>query len=248
MTIIVIFVFGKFANIRFMHYLRLLAILIVTVWDSVLVLLHLIFAKKPDFHSYARRWARKLLKIAGIKLEIEGLENINPNETYIFVSNHSSLFDIPVLQSSLPNDFRIIYKKELEKIPIFGYGLKKSPYIGIIRDDPRQSMKSIEQAIATIQNGSSVLIFPEGTRTKDGNLGEPRRGAFFLATHSQKPIVPIAIKGTYEILNNGLSGIKPRTVQLKIGQAIRKIPRNRVEEVALQTETWDIIKKFLAEM
>lgn len=243
-----IFVFNIFANIENMHYLRLITILIVTIWHSILVIVHLVFAKKPDFHRYARCWAKKLLRIARIQIKIEGIENINPNETYIFVANHSSLFDIPVLQASIPNDFRIIYKKELEKVPIFGYGLKKSPYIGIVREDPRQSMQSVEQAILTIQNGASVLVFPEGTRTKDGNLGEPHRGAFRLATRSEKPIVPIAIKGTYEILSNGISGIKPRTVRLKIGQPIHKMPQNRVEEVALQNETWDIIKKFLAEM
>lgn len=231
-----------------MSYIRLLLIIVITIIDSIRVIIHLFLSKNPDFHGYAQKWAKKLLKISGIKVQATGLENIRRDETYIFVANHSSLFDIPVLQASIPNDFRIIYKKELERIPIFGYGLKKSPYIGIVREDPRKSMESIEQAIEIIQKGASVLIFPEGTRTRDGSLGEPRRGAFLLATRSGKPIVPVAVKGTFEILSNGIKGIRPHTVKVCIGEPIRELPQNKAEEKKLQEETWQLIKKFLKEM
>ncbi len=228
-----------------MYLVKLLLIILVTLFDSVAVILHLTFSKSPDFHSFARRWARRLLKISGIEVVVEGSENLQKQETYVFIANHSSLFDIPVLQASIENDFRIIYKKELEKIPVFGYGLKKSPYIGIVREDPRKSMQSLELAIQTIQNGASVLIFPEGTRSKNGNLGIPRRGAFLLATRSGKPIVPIAIKGTYEILSNGIKGLRPRLVHVKIFQPIKGMPQNRVEENIFQENVWqEIINYF----
>lgn len=231
-----------------MYIVRLLLIIIVTLFDSVAVILHLAFAKSPDFSAYARRWARRILKISGIQVIVEGADHLQKHETYVFVANHSSLFDIPVLQATIENDFRIIYKKELEKIPVFGYGLKKSPYIGIVREDPRKSMKSMELAIESIQKGSSVLVFPEGTRSKDGNLSEPKRGAFIIAAKSHKPIVPVAIKGTYEILSQGISGIRPRQVKVKIGKPIRVIPQTRSDESDLMARTWEEVKKLLSEM
>lgn len=233
---------------KIMYLVRLLLIILVTLFDSVAVIIHMTFSKSPDFHSFARRWARRLLKISGIEVVVEGSENLQKQETYIFIANHSSLFDIPVLQASIENDFRIIYKKELEKIPVFGYGLKKSPYIGIVREDPRKSMQSLELAIESVQKGSSVLVFPEGTRTKDGGPSEPKRGAFIIAAKSHKPIVPVAIKGTYEILSNGIKGISPRKVRVKIGTPIREIPQTRAEESALMDRTWEEVKKLLSQM
>ncbi|MEN6295974.1 MAG: lysophospholipid acyltransferase family protein [Chloroherpetonaceae bacterium] len=159
--------------------------------------------RTQKFYIYAKGWGKSMLKIVGAKLQIEGLENINPDKSYIFVSNHSNLFDIPILQATLPNDFRIIYKKELEKIPFFGLVLKKSPYISIEREGTKSTMSSLNVAISQIQSGASVLVFPEGTRSKDGSLGKFKRGAFLLAFRGGKPIVPITIIGSNKIFPKG---------------------------------------------
>lgn len=228
-----------------MPYIRVFLIAIVTIIDTLKAVLRIKFFKNPKFYRTAAKWAQKVLRISGIRLTIEGMENINPSETYIFVSNHTSLYDIPILQANLPVNFRIIYKKELEKVPVWGWGLKESPYIGIVREDPRLSMKSMEEAIESIKSGDSVLIYPEGTRTKDGNLQEFKRGAFMLAGKSGKPIIPVAVIGTFPILTNGISGIKPTKVILRIGEPIYYTIENKKDELDLMMRVHNKIETML---
>jgi len=228
-----------------MKYLKIIAIALVTIMDTFKVLVILSFKGEKRFHQSAKNWARCLLSIIGVDLRVMGAEKINPNQSYIFIANHSSLLDIPVLQSALDNDFRIIYKKELEKIPIFGYGLKKSPYIAVVRDDPRESMTSIENAINTIKQGASVLIFPEGTRSPDGELQEFKRGAFLLASRSQKTIVPIAIIGTNKLLPSKKFDIRKGKVSLIIGEPIQNEIKSRSDEKELMAKVHSIIKQMI---
>lgn len=205
--------------------------------------------KRVDFfYNTAKKWGRSILKIAGVELEIIGMENIKPNENYVFVSNHSSLFDIPVLQFALPSNFRIVYKRELEKIPFFGYVLIKSPYIGIVREDSKDAMKGMKRAIEDFQKGASVLLFPEGTRSKDGNLQNFKRGAFMLASKAQKPIVPITIIGTNKILPKGKYNFVAGRVKVIIHQPVI-IPENsnRKTELEIQNQVYDIINNTLLE-
>ncbi|MGB9701703.1 MAG: lysophospholipid acyltransferase family protein [Candidatus Kapaibacteriota bacterium] len=163
----------------------------------------LLQSKSIKFYKIPPQFGNSILKIAKIKPNIIGIENVDLNENYVFVANHTSLFDIPILQAKIPVNFRMIYKKELEKIPFFGLVLKKSPYISIIREESKNAMESINQAIESIKTGTSVVIFPEGTRSKDGQLQEFKRGAFLLAARAGKPIIPITIIGTDKILPKG---------------------------------------------
>ena len=170
--------------------------------------------RDAKFYLYAKRWGQNLLNIVGAKMQIIGLENINPQQSYVFVANHSNLFDIPIMQASIPNDFRIIYKKELEKVPFFGLVMKKSPYIATKRDASKSTLGSIDQAINQIQKGASILVFPEGTRSTDGTLGKFKRGAFMLAFHSGKPIVPVTIIGSNNIFPRSKFEFNPARVRV----------------------------------
>ena len=155
------------------------------------------------FHPIARRWSKAILNAAGVELNIYGQEKLDKNQTYIYVTNHSSLFDIPIVIASLNDNVRIMYKRELEKYPVFGYSLKRSPFIPVTRSNPKNAMGSIQEAIDIIKANESVIMFPEGTRSKDGKLGNFKRGAFMLASRSCKPIVPVAIIGSASILPSG---------------------------------------------
>lgn len=191
-----------FNKVRFL--IKTIGLVLITFFDSIIVLFNTFFnSKKYSFFEHSRKWSKRLLKFSGVKLNIIGLDNVNTNQTYIFISNHSSLFDIPVLFLSIPVNSRIIYKKELEKIPMFGYMLKKSPLIPVQREDPRKAFESIQKSIDSIKEDVSVIIFPEGTRSRSGELGEFRRGAFNLATRSGKPIIPVTIIGTNRIIPKG---------------------------------------------
>lgn len=196
------------------------------------------------YYNHARKWSEQVLKSAKVEVVVSGLENILADKSYIFASNHSDLFDIPVLLVAIPNNIRIVYKKELEKIPIFGSGLSKSPYIGIIRDNPHEALKSLDEAIISARTDSSVLVFPEGTRTKNGELGEFKRGAFMIAARSKKPVVPISIKGTFGMSSSGLMKIRSRKVFIHIGKPIIDIANNSNEEKILMKKVYEKIKEM----
>lgn len=195
--------------------------LVVTIYDSFVVLINVIFKLKSyDFFKHYKRWATKVLRIAGIKLNIIGSDNIKAGETFIFASNHSSLFDIPILFKGLAPELRIIYKKELEKIPVFGYQLKKSPFIAVERNDPRKSMQSLNEAAELIKNNINILLFPEGTRSPDGNVAPFKRGAFLLASKSRKPIIPVTVIGSSKIMPKGSFHFEPQDVSIVIHEPV----------------------------
>ena len=209
----------------------LLKIIIITVIDASIFLIN-IPIKGINYYFYKSKiWSKRLLKAAKIKLITIGSENINPNESYVFISNHTSLLDIPSVLGGLNNNIRIIYKKELQKIPIFGYALKKSPFICIDRDNVKNAMDSLKQAIEAVKTGESVLIFPEGTRSLTGELGEFKRGAMMLAIKSGKPIVPLTIIGAFENLPAKSSKLKNGDIKVIVGKpVILKPEMNKTDE------------------
>ncbi|MBW1979851.1 MAG: 1-acyl-sn-glycerol-3-phosphate acyltransferase [Deltaproteobacteria bacterium] len=171
-------------------------------------------------HLIARFWSRCLLLASGIRLEVEGLENIDPQQSYVFAANHQSQFDIFALLVSLPVQFRWLAKAELFRIPIFGSAMKGAGYIPIDRSDRKAAFKSIDVAAAQVRRGTSIVIFPEGTRSVDGKLRSFKKGGFFLAIKSKRPIVPISISGSHKILAKGSFRVHSGTITIKIGKPI----------------------------
>jgi 1-acyl-sn-glycerol-3-phosphate acyltransferase len=169
-----------------------------------------------------RFWARSFLVLFGIHVTVTGRENIRRGQNYVYLANHSSHVDIPVVMAAIPDQIRIILKKSLTRIPIWGWALKASPFITIDRSNPAAATESLAEAVRKIRAGASILLFPEGTRTSDGKLQPFKRGAFRLAFDSKTPMLPVAITGTYDILSRG-SGILPRfggRVHVRIGEVI----------------------------
>jgi 1-acyl-sn-glycerol-3-phosphate acyltransferase len=173
------------------------------------------------FQVFGRGWARTLLWICGIRVRVVGAHNIEPGVNYIYVSNHASLFDIPAVMAGVPDQIRLIYKKELEKVPLLGWVLKLSPYVTIDRDRSFSAMRSLELATERIRRGASVLLFAEGTRSEDGRLRPFKRGAFSLAVKTDKPIIPLTINGSYDRRPKGKFLIRPGTIELILDAPIR---------------------------
>lgn len=149
------------------------------------------------FHHVGRSWGEVICFFAGIKLNVIG--HTPQGSECVYMSNHTSDFDIPILLAVVKDDFRIIYKKSLENIFLFGRLLKASPYISVERDNPQKAGRSLIQAIEVMKTGASILIFPEGTRQHDGVFKPLKRGGFLIAKKAGKPIVPIAISNAYKI-------------------------------------------------
>ena len=185
------------------------------------LLLYAIFRDQKRMHFLAAvPWARIILRVCGIKVYVKGLENIEPEVPCIYMTNHQSAFDIFALLAYLPVDFKFIMKEELMRIPLLGMAMKRVGYIGIARDNPRSAVKSLKEAGEKIKRGVSVLIFPEGTRSKDGKLQEFKKGGFKLATRTGVNIVPICIRGSYRIVPKGSLRIRKGAFQMIIGSPI----------------------------
>ncbi len=149
---------------------------------------------------FSKIFSKGILLIAGVRVYTYGKKFLDKKENYIFIANHQSYFDIPVLMQAVPNNLRFIYRSSLTRIPIFGWGMYLSGYIPINRENPREAIKSLRKASERIKKGISVIVFPEGTRSSDGELGVFKRGMFVLAEEANVKLVPTSITGSYQIL------------------------------------------------
>jgi 1-acyl-sn-glycerol-3-phosphate acyltransferase len=190
------------------------------------------------FHALARFWARTVLAICRVHVRVKGVENLDRNQRYVYVSNHASMFDIPAILASVPDQIRIVYKKELEIVPFFGWGLKWGHYIGIDRGRGSDAMKSIEEAIGKIHHGQSLLLYAEGTRTTDGKLQPFKRGAFNIAVRAGAPVIPLTVNGSFKIMPKRSIIIHPGQVELVLekpifisGMSGREAERHLMEQV-----------------
>jgi 1-acyl-sn-glycerol-3-phosphate acyltransferase len=195
--------------------IRLLVSVLVTAIIAVVAFVTLPFNRNEKlYHRVGRVWSRLLLRICGVRVELHGAEHCAHGSSVIYAANHASMFDIPVVIGAVPDDIRLVYKKELERIPVFGWGLKYGSYIGIDRGRGTEARKSLEEAVEKIRRGASVLLFVEGTRTPDGKLQQFKRGAFNLAARSGVPVIPLTINGTYAIVPKHSLRLRPGTVHL----------------------------------
>jgi len=171
-------------------------------------------------HAIATWWGRAALVLGGVKLDVEGVENIPRDQPAIFMANHQSNFDVPILYAQLPLQFRWLAKKELFDIPFFGFAMKRAGYIPVDRADRKKAIESMRDAADRIRQGASVIIFPEGTRSPDGDLLPFKKGGFILALESGAPIVPVAISGSRDLMPKHSLRICGGTVKLRIFPAI----------------------------
>jgi len=172
-------------------------------------------------HSYvAIPWAKAVLWVCGVKVQVYGLENLEPNEARIYLCNHQSYFDIFALLAYLPIQFKFVMKKELMRLPLLGTTMRLAGYIGIDRQDARKALKGMNEAAEKMKKGSSILVFPEGTRSPDGMLQPFKPGAFHIAVKSLCDIVPLAIDGSRLIVPKGSLRIEKGTFTLRIGKTI----------------------------
>ena len=193
-----------------------------TAVTSVISMIIMLFDRQGKSVEFIMsKWAWFLLKLAGVKIEVNGLENLTPGESYIFISNHASLLDIPTVCLGLPFQLRFLAKKELFKIPLFGPALLSAGHIKIDRGNLESAVKSLkEAAIVLKKRGYSALVFAEGTRSLNGEVGRFKKGGVILALSMGIPIVPVSISGSASLAAKGVYLVKSGKIKMTIGKPI----------------------------
>ena len=192
----------------------------------------------------SRLWAHIYLGIAGIKVSVTGVEKVAASP-HIFMCNHQSALDIHVLLAYLPFSFRFIAKRSLFLIPFFGWAMKRAGHISLDRENPRKALKAMDEAAKRIQDGTNILVFPEGTRSVDGNLLPFKTGVFSLAMKACVPIVPVGICGTSHLQPEGYQvPVRGGSVSIHIGDPIPVEGRG----VSYKTEIADEVRAAITRL
>ncbi|MAE70565.1 MAG: 1-acyl-sn-glycerol-3-phosphate acyltransferase [Gemmatimonadetes bacterium] len=218
--------------------LRFFAAILVTGWACIntILLSHLM---RPDrfqrsFERIVKRWADRMLRVLGVRVRVVGRPpDIAP---VVFISNHQSLLDIPSTLSIFPH-VKIIAKTELFRIPLFGRAMRRAGILEIDRGDRNRAFRTIDEAAKRVRQGTTILVYAEGTRSRDTRIQPFKKGAFVLASKADVPVVPLAIRGTAERLPKGGREVVPGEVRLAIGAPIPPLGPSGRNELLARAET-----------
>src|SRR5580765_7967814 len=170
-------------------------------------------------HACARAWSWLILKTTGVRVAVEGLDRITPGKTYVFVSNHQSIYDTPVVFASLPYQLRIIAKESLARFPVLGWHLRRGGHLFVDRQNPDRA--GIFRRWRALVSQASLIVYAEGTRSRDGHVAKFKAGSFLLAIEARLPIVPMAVIGTRAVMPKGRLRTEPADVRLIVHDPIQ---------------------------
>jgi 1-acyl-sn-glycerol-3-phosphate acyltransferase len=165
-------------------------------------------------HRIPRCWSHILLHLARCPVTVEGLEHLHPGENYVFAANHRSAFDIYAVLVAIPRQFLFVAKSSLFQIPLFGQALARMGYVAIERGKRQEAIRSLNEAVAKVQAGANLLIYPEGTRARSRELLPFKKGVFIMAMRAGRPVVPVVINGTMIAQPPGSFLIRPNPIQV----------------------------------
>ena len=218
-------------------------------WGTLSILGGLFFKRGRLQHYCMRRWSRDNLWLSRARVIIEGLENVDLNSAQIFVANHCGLHDILSLAANLPIQFRWMAKKSLFNVPFMGWHMRRAGYIPVDRDDPRAAAKSIVAAAKLIRAGVNAIAFPEGKRSRTGELGAFQSGAFALALRTEVPLVPIALEGSHRVIVPQTLQVNPGTIiRIRVSKPIDLAAYKKNEKLRLMEEVHGIMSRHLEEL
>jgi 1-acyl-sn-glycerol-3-phosphate acyltransferase len=171
-------------------------------------------------HWCARTWSRLILATTGVRVDVDGLDRLDPDSAYVFVSNHQSIYDIPIVFWALPYQIRIIAKASLGRFPFLGWHLSRTGHMLVDRKRPDRAAAIFARASKLMKQGLSLIVFPEGTRSRDGQLAQFKGGSFYLALQAGLPVVPLSIVGSRHIMLKGRLATYPGRVTLVVHEPI----------------------------
>jgi 1-acyl-sn-glycerol-3-phosphate acyltransferase len=197
------------------------AITVYTVVLGTLSIASSLFQSSGRFaHWCARTWARLILATTGVEVEVSGLDRLDPRRAYVFVANHQSIYDIPIIFWSLPYQVRIIAKASLGTFPFIGWHLRRTGHMLVDRKNPVRALHVFARASKLMKQGLCLIVFPEGTRSRDGRVAPFKGGSFFLALRTGLPVVPLSVVGSRHVMLKGRLATYPGRVKLIVHEPI----------------------------
>ena len=213
-------------------------IIVVTLFTALLTIICFPWRNGKLPRTVQVFWSRSVLWLLLVPIKVTGRENVDPNQSYVFVANHQSFLDVFAVYGWLPNNFKWLMKKELRKIPFVGTACAVAGHIFVDRSNPRAAMESLTYIKAQLHDGISTVIFPEGTRTKTGEMGRFKQGAFKIAMDMNLPVVPISLSGFFDAMPRNKFYVKPFSrVALHIGKPIDISQFNDINEAMTELHT-----------
>jgi len=198
----------------------IVGILMTILCGSLIVFFSFLDPGGKSLHLFAKIWARTIIAASGVRVNVRGEENLPADSSMIVASNHQGYFDIFVLMAYLPLHLGWIAKKELYRIPVFSFAMRRYGNIMIDRSNRERARSSLVAAADKIRRGQSVLIFPEGTRSPDGKVHTFKKGCYYLAEASEAPIVPVSISGSFEVMPKKTFRLHPGSIHVVIGEPV----------------------------
>ncbi|PYP88992.1 MAG: hypothetical protein DMF61_04645 [Blastocatellia bacterium AA13] len=233
---------------------RLRAILLLALWFGgiafiapFVIALFLLTKKENVIYGPVRLFIRAGLFLVGIKVEVSGLDRLDPARTYLFTPNHQSFIEVPLLIAYLGRNPAYLAKKELFKYPIFGYGIGLIGIVPVDRGNSKTAVASAQLAAANLRKGKDYIVYPEGTRSRDGRLLPFKKGAFVMAIKAGAPIVPVTVSGCTAVMPKGEVKVYPATVRITIHDPIETKGCSREAAPELLAETRAKILSALSE-
>jgi 1-acyl-sn-glycerol-3-phosphate acyltransferase len=205
----------------------------------------LLFPRLNDFSMRAAKvWSRALLRATGARVHYEGLEHVR-DAPRVYIANHQSMVDIWALISILPRSTRFVAKRELFRIPVFGWLLRTAEFTPVDRSNRAEAIRSLSLAAERVRAGRSIVLFPEGTRSRDGQLRPFKKGAFYLALAAGVPVVPVAITGSFDVMPPGSLRVYPGDVRVRFQPEIDVAVHQPDDHAGLQARVRSAVERGL---
>jgi len=209
------------------------AVTLYTIVLGSLSLVSTLFDRSGNFaHACARTWARLILKTTGVRVSVVGLEHLEAGRSYVFAANHQSIYDIPIVFASIPFQLRIVAKESLGRIPFMGWHLRRAGHLLVDRRNPGPDI--VQKMRRLVGASSSLIVFPEGTRSVDGALGRFKKGSFIVAVDAGLSVVPVSLSGSRHVMKKGRLMVCPGEVRLTVHEPVPTsgVDRGQVLEFA----------------
>lgn len=203
----------------------------------LLIALVLITKNENFIYSPVRLFIRAGLAMVGVRVEVSGLEHLVPNQTYIFTPNHQSLIEVPLFVAFLGRNPAYLGKKEIFKYPVFGYGIRLIGMVPVDRSNSPAAVESAKQATENLRRGKSFVVYPEGTRSRDGKMLPFKKGAFMMAIDAGVPVVPVTVSGATRIMPKAQIKVFPSTVRITVHEPISTVGYSKENVMELMDKT-----------